>query len=99
MNGAPEATLERVPCIRYPTTFREKSVLALLDSGSEVNAFQRRSTAIFAKELGLRIRSNHVRFLEKTFLVANVSPEVVLGMPFDVEVQKVDGTTLDTYGK
>ena len=26
VDGAPEATLERVPCIRYPTTFREKSV-------------------------------------------------------------------------
>ena len=30
--------------------------------------------------------------------MANVSPEVVLGMLFDVGVQKIDGTTLDTYG-
>ena len=30
--------------------------------------------------------------------MANVSPEVVLGMPFDVGAQKIDGTTLDTYG-
>ena len=27
-------------------------------------------------------RANRVRFFEETFLVANVSPEVVLGMPF-----------------
>ena len=27
-------------------------------------------------------KANRVRFFEKTFLVANVSPEVVLGMPF-----------------
>ena len=33
-------SLARVPCIRYPITFRKKSVSlsALLDSGSEVNA-------------------------------------------------------------
>ena len=32
--------LARVPCIRYPITFRKKSVfmLVLLDSGSKVNA-------------------------------------------------------------
>ena len=30
--------------------------------------------------------------------MANVSPEVVLGMPFDVGAQKIDGTTRDTYG-
>ena len=44
--------LEQVLCIRYPTTFQEKSVLALLDSGSEVNAIH----PTFAKELGLRVR-------------------------------------------
>ena len=27
-------------------------------------------------------KANRVKFFEKTFLVANVSPEVVLGMPF-----------------
>ena len=31
-------------------------------------------------------------------MVANVSPEVVLGMLFDVGAQKIDGTTLDIYG-
>ena len=30
--------------------------------------------------------------------MANISPEVVLGMPFDVGAQKIDSTTLDTYG-
>ncbi len=29
--------LERVPCIRYPVTFKDQTK-ALLDSGSEVNA-------------------------------------------------------------
>ena len=82
-------------------------VLALLDSGSEVNAIH----PTFAQELGLPIRTtdigaqkidgtmldtfgmmvvaflvtdkaNRVKFFKKTFLVANVSPEVVLGMPF-----------------
>ena len=101
------ANLARVPCIRYLINFGKKSVLALLDSGSEVNAIH----PAFAKELGLPIRPtdveaqkmdgtmleiygmviatfsvedkvNRVRFFEKTFLVANVSLEVVLGMPF-----------------
>ena len=27
-------------------------------------------------------KTNQVRFFEETFLVANVSPEIVLGMPF-----------------
>ena len=37
-------------------------------------------------------QANCVRFLEETFLVANVSPEVVLGMSFDVRAQKIDGS-------
>ena len=101
--------LARVPCIRYPITFRKKSVpvSALLDSGSEVNAIH----PTFARELGLPIKTmdfgahkidsiildiiemvfvafsmtdkaNQVRFFEKTFLMANVSLEVVFGMLF-----------------
>ena len=101
--------LTRVPCIRYPVTFRKKSVSmsALLDSGSEVNAIH----PTLARELGLPIRptdvgaqkidgtlldtfgmvvaafsvedkANRVRFFEETFLVANVSPEMVFGMFF-----------------
>ena len=105
--GEYSENLARVPCICYPINFRKKSVSALLDSGSEVNAVY----PAFAKELGLPIRSidvgvqkidgitldtfgivvvafsiadkaNRVRFFEETFLVANVSPEVVLEMPF-----------------
>ena len=102
-------SLARVLCIRYPITFRKKSVSmsALLDSGSEVNAIH----PTLAQKLGLPVRptnvgaqkidgtmldtfgmvvtafsvtdkANRVRFFEETFLVANVSPEVVLGMPF-----------------
>ena len=102
-------SLARVPCIRYPITFRKKSVSlsALLDSGSEVNAIH----PTLAQKLGLPIKptnvgaqkidgtmldtfgmvvtafsvtdkANRVRFFEETFLVANISPEVVLGMPF-----------------
>ena len=101
--------LAQVPCIRYPITFRKKSVSmsALLDSGSEVNAIH----PTLAQKLGLPVRptnvgaqkidgtmldtfgmvvtafsvtdkANQVKFFEETFLVANVSPEVVLGMPF-----------------
>ena len=64
------ANLARFPCIRYPINFGKKSVLVLLDSGSELNAVH----PAFAKELGLPIR------------------------PTDVGVQKIDGTTLETYG-
>ena len=102
-------SLARVPCIRYPITFRKKSVSmsALLDSGSEVNAIH----PTLARELGLSIRptdigvqkidgtlldtfgmvvaafsvenkANRIGFFEETFLVANVSPGVVFGMPF-----------------
>ena len=101
--------LAQVPCIRYPITFRKKSasMLALFDSGSDVNAIH----PILAQKLGLSVKltdvgaqkidgtmldtfemvvtafsvtdkANRVRFFEETFLVANVSPEVVLGMPF-----------------
>ena len=99
--------LARVPCIRYPINFGKKSVSALLDLGSKVNAVH----PAFAKELGLPIKptdvraqkidgttldtfrmvvvvfsvadkTNRVRFFEETFLVANVSLEVVLGMAF-----------------
>ena len=101
--------LEQISCIWYPITFRKKSVsmLALLDSGSEVNAIH----SIFVRELGLSIRLMHigaqkidgtildifgmvviafsvtdkvnqVRYFEKTFLVANVSPKKVFRMLF-----------------
>ena len=36
-------------------------------------------------------KANRVRFFEKTFLVANISPEVVLGMPF----LTLSGTDID----
>ena len=79
----------------------------LIDSGSKVNTIH----PIFARELGLLIRSidvraqkidgttldtfkmvvivfsvtdkaNQVRFFKKTFLIDNISPEIVLGMRF-----------------
>ena len=97
----------RVLCIRYLINFKKKSVLALLDLSSKVNAVN----SAFTKELGLPIRPTDVgaqkidkitldihgiivaafsiknkayqiRFFEETFLVVNVSPKVVLGMPF-----------------
>ena len=114
--------LTQVSCIRYPVTFRKKSVSisALLDSGSEVNAIH----PTLAWELGLPIRptdvgaqkidgtlldtfgmvvaafsvenkANRVRFFEETFLVANVSPEVVLGMPF----LTLSGADVDFLGR
>ena len=112
--------LARVPYIRYPINFGKKSVLALLNSDSEVNTVH----PAFAKELGLPIRptdmgaqkidgtiletyrmvvaafsmedkANQVRFFEVTFLVANVSPEIVLGMPF----LTLSGADVDFLGR
>ena len=101
--------LAGVLCIRYPITFRKKSVpvLTLLNLGSEVNAIHPtftqklklpiRTTDIGAQKIdntmldnfGMVVatflvmdKANQVRFFEETFLVANVSLEVVLGMPF-----------------
>ncbi len=63
--------LERVPCIRYPVTFKDQDwIEALLDSESEVNAMSQ----AFAQQLGLKIRKTNVG------------------------AQKIDGTTLETYG-
>ena len=62
--------LARVPYIYYLINFGEKSILALFNSGSEINTVY----PAFAKELGLPIR------------------------PTDVRAQKIDGTTLETYG-
>ena len=99
--------LAQVPYICYLINFRKKSVLALFDSGSKVNAMY----PVFAKKLGLPLRltdvgvqkidgttldthrivvadflvkdkANQIRFFEETFLVSNVSPEVVFGMLF-----------------
>ena len=114
------ANLVRVPCICYPINFGKKSVSALLDLGSKVNAVH----PVFAKELGLPNRptdmgaqkidgtilethgmvvaafsvedkANQVRFFEETFLVANVSPEVVLGMLFLI----LSGADIDFLGR
>ena len=51
--------LVRIPCIRYSITFRKKSVpvLALFDSGNEVNAIH----STFARELALSIRTTNVK--------------------------------------
>ena len=50
------AKLAQISCICYPINFGKKSVSALLDSGSEVNAVH----PAFAKELGLPIRLTDV---------------------------------------
>ena len=105
-NEYPE-NLTRVLCIHYPINFGKKSMSALFDLASKVNAVH----PAFAKKLGLLIRptnvraqkingttlnnfgivvvvfsvtdkANQVRFFEETFLVANVSPEIVFGMLF-----------------
>ena len=112
--------LTQVPYICYPINFGKIFVLALLDSGNEVNAIY----PAFTKELGLSIRptdvevqkidgimletyrmivvaflvedkANQVRFFEETFLVANVSLEVVLGMPF----LTLSGADIDFLGR
>ena len=51
--------LDRIPCICYPVQFRNdkgKDVLALLDSGSKVNAM----TLAYAAYLGLKVRVTDV---------------------------------------
>ena len=109
-----EATLQRVPCIRYLVQFRrrndedkDKDIRALINLGSEVNAMH----LAYATKFGLRARKidvgaqkidgsyldtfgivitnclvknklGRVRFFQETFLLANISLEVVLGMPF-----------------
>ena len=102
-----KSNFTQVSYICYPIIFRKKSVLALFNLSSKVNVVY----PIFAKELGLFIRSidvraqkidgttldtygmvvaaflmknkaNQVKFFEETFMMANVSPEVVLGMFF-----------------
>ena len=102
--------LDRLLCICDPVQFckdKGKDVLALLDSGSEVNAM----TPAYAAHLGLKVRVTDVgaqkidgsslatygmviaafqvvdklgrsRFFQETFLLADISMEVVLGMPF-----------------
>ena len=103
----PRSNLAQVPCIHYSIKLETKSVLALLDSGSNINAIHPN----FAKELGFLIRltdvgaqkidgtmldtyeivvaaflvtdkANRIRLFEKTFLMANVSSKVVLGVSF-----------------
>ena len=40
-------------------------------------------------------KANRVRFFEKTFLVANISPKIVLGMPF----LTLSGADVDFLGR
>ncbi len=47
--------LERVPCIRYPVTFKDQTE-ALLDSGNKVNAMSQ----AFTQQLGLKICKTNV---------------------------------------
>ena len=114
MTGAKKApkvrVLDRVPCIRYPVQFQKdksKDVLALLNSGSKINAI----TPAYAAQLGLKMQRTNIgaqkidefslatygmvitvfqvlnklgcsRFFQEIFLLANISIEVVLGIPF-----------------
>ena len=100
--------LDKVPCICYPIQFRKdkgKDVLALLDSGSKVNAI----TPAYTAHLGLKVKVTDVGvqkinrsslatysmviatfqvfdklgrswFFKETFLLANISIKVVLGI-------------------
>ncbi len=112
--------LERIPCIRYPVTFKDQTEV-LLDAGREVNAMN----LAFAQQLGLKICKTNVgaqkidgttletygmivstfsvsdkdgrkSFFKESFLLADISPEIVLEMPFltmsnaDVDFQSRD---------
>ena len=52
----PGSNFAQVPCIRYPINFGKKSMPALFDSGSEVNAVY----SDFAKKLDLPIKPTDV---------------------------------------
>ena len=56
--------LAQVPCIQYPITFRKKSMsmLALFDSGSEVNAIH----LTLARKLGLPVRPTDPKHKKST---------------------------------
>ena len=102
--------LDRVPCICYPVQFRkdkDKDVLALLDSGSNINAM----IPAYVAYLSLKVRMIDVAtqkidrsslatydmviaafqvveklvcswFFQETFLLVDISMEVVLDMSF-----------------
>ena len=102
--------LNKISCICYPVQFRknkDKDVLALLNSGSKINAM----TSAYTAHLDLKVRVTNVDaqkidgfllvtygmvitafqvvnklgcfwFFQKTFLLAEISMEVILGMPF-----------------
>ena len=95
-------------------------MLALFDSGNEVNAIHPtltrklrlpiRLTDIEAQKItgtmldifeivvsafSVTDKANGVRFFEETFLVANVSPKVVFGIPF----LTLSGTDVDFLGR
>ncbi len=115
-----EEELERVPCIRYPVTFKDQTE-ALFDSESKVNAMSQ----AFAQQLGLKIcktivgaqkidgttletykmvvspfsvsdKDGREKFFKESFLLADVSPDIIFGMPFltmsnvDVDFQARD---------
>ena len=118
--GGYSENLVQVPCICYSINFGKKSVSALFDLGSKVNAVH----PVFAKELVLLIRptdigaqkidstmldtfkmvvvafsvtnkANQVRFFEETFLIANVSLEIVLGILFLI----LSGADVNFFGQ
>ena len=102
--------LNKISCIYYLVQFhkdKSKDILALLNSGSKINA----RTPTYIVHLGLQVRMTNIstqkidksslttyrmiiaafqvvnklgcsRFFQKTFLIANISIKVVLGMPF-----------------
>ena len=108
--------LEQVTCIQYPIIFQGDitqdssvldSMLALLDSSSEVNVihptfveklgFMVQTTNIGTQKINSTIletykmviaaflmtdQADRVKFFEEIFLMANVSPDIVLGIPF-----------------
>lgn len=42
-------------------------------------------------------QTNFVKFLKKAFMVAKISLEIVFDMFFNVTIQKIDDTILNTY--
>ena len=92
--------LAQVPCIRevnaiHPTLAKE---LGLPIRPTDIGVQKIDDTTLDTYEVVVAAflvtdKINRVRFFEKTFLVANVSPEVVLDMPFLI----LSGTDIDSY--
>ena len=75
--GSKVNTIHPTPAWKLGLSVRPTDIRAQKINGTMLDTFGMVVTASSVTD-----KANHVRFFEETFLVANVSPEVVIGMPF-----------------